>query len=108
MRNLLDLDSGDDEAEQQGQETILQDHQHLPELSSPNALSAAKMIALALTTSAMQASESTKAPAAAVPTTNSRSLSYYWNDDARSDESSASGDDMLWAQHSSSKSFDLF
>lgn len=106
--SLLDLDSGDDdEAEQQGQEAILQDHQNLPDLSSPNALSAARMIASALNTSVTSTSKSTKTPAAAVPTTNSRSLSYYWNDDARSDEGSASEDELLWAQ-SSSESFDLF
>jgi hypothetical protein len=107
--SLLDLDSGDDEAEQQGQEAILQDHQHLPKLSSPNALSAARRIASALSTSAMLASKSTaKTPAATIPTINSRSLSYYWNDDARSGEGSASEDEMLWAQQSSSDSFDLF
>lgn len=107
--SLLDLDSGDDEAEQQGQEAMLQDHQHLPELSSPNALSAARMIASALNTSAMSASKSTKTPAAAVvPTTNGRSLSYYWNDDARTDDGGTSEDEMLWAQQSSSGSFDLF
>jgi hypothetical protein len=110
MKNfsLLDLDSGDDEAEHQGQEAILQDHQHLPELSSPNALSAARMIASALNTSAVSALKSTTTPTAAVPTTNSRSLSYYWNDDARSDEGSASEDEMMWAQQSSNESFDLF
>jgi hypothetical protein len=61
--------------------------QPLSGLSSPNALSAARMIASALR----------PIPTPTLPLPSTQCNDYYWNDDSDSDPSSPSGEEVLWS-----------